>query len=335
MTMIQNNNRKLSLAGNLNTGGSPFLSDLSLDNVPIEYTIINIDSAVLTSEALLNFKYSHSNLNIPMVKDSKLERNTKVLLSIGGENGNFNYLEGADKVTNFFNSLSEFYTDWGFNGFNFDIRQLNSENMPYIIRAIQWFREDHPEALLSLTAQATDVSADAGGMFGKWNRLVPLINQLRNSLDWIQIAAYGYGSAFEEIASNRPPSPTPPASPPPAPADSAFDGPIPIDDPKGMLEYIFTSFVKPFIFSNPGTESELMDVTGYYGFDGAKLLLGVLPIGFLGPEYYVDPETLKQVIADLKDKYNIAAGGVAVSSINDDARNIYDFSTRFTQKNDG
>lgn len=335
MTINEEKNQGLSLAGYFQASGTSYLSNLPLDNVPDCYNVINIASAVLKGEALLEFNFSPLNINIPLVKEIRTEKNVTVLLSVGGENGNFNYLDGADKVTNFYNSLTELYTDWGFDGFTFDIRQLSTYNLPYIVRAIQWFRENFPEAILSLTTQATDVSPDAGGMYGKWNRLVPIINQLRDSINWIQIMAYGYGTVFEEIKNNRgitttPAPPMPPASPPASPPAAAIDAPIPIGNPQGMLEYIFTSFVKPFIFSSPGEETEINGVTGYYGFDSKKLMLGVLPVSFLGPEYYVDPDTLKQVIKDLQDKYSEAAGGVMISSINDDARNIYDYSRRFT-----
>ncbi|MCP5047905.1 MAG: hypothetical protein GY940_12085 [bacterium] len=332
MTMIQDKNRGLTLAGYFHAAGTSFLSNLPLNNVPGYYNLVNVAAAVLTPDALLNFDYNSLNINKPMIKEVQSEKNMKVLLSVGGENGNFNFLDGSDKVTNFYNSLREYYTDWGFDGFNFDIRELNNNNVPYIIRAIQWFRESYPQATLSLTAQAADVSPDAGDMTGKWNQLVPVINQLGNSLDWIQIMAYGYGAAFQEIQTYKDSAPVvPPASPPASTPDSTPEPGIPIGDPKAMLEYIFTSFVKPFIFSNPGQESEITGVTGYYGFDSSKLSLGVLPISFLGPEYYVDPDTLKEVIGDLRDKKKESAGGVMISSINDDARNIYDFSNRFTQ----
>ena len=309
MTMKQ----ELSLAGYFQVSETSSSSDLSLNNIPAFYNVINVASAVLTGAALLEFASAPLIINIPMVKEVRTEKNVTVLLSVGGENGNFNFLDGADKVTSFYNSLMSLYTSWEFDGFNFDIRQLTTNNMPDIIKAIQWFHEDNPEAILSLTAQATDVSPAVGGMHDKWNRLVPLINQLRGRIHWIQIMAYGYGSAFDEIKNNRGTS-TPP-----------------IGNPGAMLEYIFTSFVKPFKFSRPGEESEITGVTDYKGFDSKKLMLGVLPDSSLGPEYYVDPDTLKKVIKDLQDKYNAAAGGVTISSINEDARHMFDFSERFTQ----
>ena len=326
MTTIQKNGPVLKLAGYFQASANSYLSGLSLNNVPGYYNIIDVSTAVLDAQGMLKFDWNPSTLNIPMVKEVRTEKNMTVLLSVGGENGNFNFLNSSSQVTNFYNSLAEFYINWGFDGIAFDIRQLDSANLPYIVKAIQWFHESFPEAVLSIIAQATDVCPAAGGIDKKWNRLAPLINQLRDIIDWLQVRAYGYGSAYEELKNTQPTQPPPPSSPPREDAGNT----IPIGDPGGMLEYIFASFVKPFVFSSPTEQDDITGTYGYYGFDAAKLMLGVQPVSLLGPEYYVDPQDLRQVIQDLKNNYNETAGGVMISSINDDARNIYDYTRRFT-----
>jgi chitinase len=148
MTTIQKNEPALKLAGNFQASGTPFLSNLSLANVPGYYNSINITYAVLDENALLNFNPYAMAMNIPMVKEVRTEKNVTVLLSIGGENGNFNFLDRDGKVNNFYNSLAEHYINWGFDGITFDIRQLSPANLPYIVKAIQWFHESYPKAIL-------------------------------------------------------------------------------------------------------------------------------------------------------------------------------------------
>ena len=320
MNATQESSPGLRLSGNFQASGASFLSGPSLSSVPDYYQVINVCTAVLDEKAQLKFDYFASKINIPMIKQVQADKNVTVLLSVGGEDVNFNFMDGNDKVTNFYNSLAEYYTLWGFNGVAFDICRLDAVNLPYIERAMRWFHESYPDAIISLIARATDVSPAAGGIYGAWNRMVPLINDLKDVIDWIQIKAYGYGKAFEELPKPQPVSP-------PLPDSIAV---IPIGDSKKMLEYIFTSFVTPFIFNTPVDQEDTnSSIYGYYGFEAAKLMLGVLPAGYLGPEYYVEPEDLKLVISDIKETYK-DMGGVMISSISDDAQNLYDYTRRLT-----
>ena len=324
-----------SLAGFFQASCSSY--NLRLLDVPGYYKIIVVASAVLGERALLEFDWHPLNINIPMVKEVRAERNAVVMLSIGGENGNFHFLNGYDKVTNFYNSLVDLYQDWDFDGVNFDLRTFDNHNRDFLIKAIRWFNDTFPEAILSITAKAVGVSPAAGGIYGGWNELVPVINELKDCLDRVQIMAYGFGPAFEELVNSRC-TPTPTSSPgflqasPPA---SGIDRPIPLTDPQGMLEYIFRSYAEPFTFWNPAGNGESNEVTGYDGFAVDKLMLAVPPDPGVDPQYFVNPGGIKQVMKTLQDRYNETPAEIMISTINSDARDGYSYSTQFTAGQEG
>lgn len=305
--------------------------DVPLEKVPSYYKVINVDPAILVKYALIEYDYNPLNINIPMVTAAQDLRNVKVLLSVGGKNGQFNLLNSNANVTNFYNALKDLYRMWGFDGVTFDIRQLDDTNRPFVIKAIRKFKkyfqeeeffqpeeeegeEERPGALppkdplISITALPTYVCPAAEGIYDIYNQLVPVINGLKGIIDLIQVMAYDYGSDYNEFITS------PPISHPP-----------PVGDPKGMLEYIFSSYVETFEFSKP-IEMDDKKINGYKGIDSDRVILGVLASGDTGMKNFVLADEVNEVIQTLRKKYVKGIGGVMISNINYDNKNEYKFS---------
>jgi chitinase len=298
---------ELALSGYFKAICSSTPPNVPLADVPLTYKIINVATAVLDQHALVDFDNCNSNINIPMVKMVREEKKVKVLLSVGGPEGNFQYLNSSGSVDTFYNSLfSHIYQLWGFDGVTFDIQQLNQANRSYVIEGIKRFKEystrQNVGALISITARPTFVCPDAGGITGIWNQLVPVINELKkdNLLDLIQIMAYNYGSDYDPLKEKG----------------------VPVGKPKEMLEYIFNSYVNPFEIQ---IESQTLQ---YDGFEPGKLMLGVLASADTGLKDFVPVALVNEAIQDLNQEHSPGIGGAMVYNINYDAQKSYEFSNR-------
>jgi chitinase len=279
--------------------------NVPLMDVPLAYKIVNVASAVLYQRCLVDFDNCNSNINIPMVNKVREEKKVKVLLSVGGPAGNFQYLNSSGSVDTFYNSLfSHVYLPWGFDGVTFDVQQLNQANRSFVTDGIRKFKEfavrNEVEPFISITARPTFACPDADGMSGIWNQLVPVINELNdeNLLDLIQIMAYNYGSDYDPLESKG----------------------VPVGKPKEMLEYIFKSYADPFEIT---LESQTLK---YNGFDPGRLMLGVLASADTGLKDFVPVSVVNEAIQELKQAYPDGIGGAMVYNINYDASKSYEFS---------
>ena len=303
--------RPLMLSGCLQPSDCP-KSGLRLNSIPAYYNVISVASAVLVNHALLEFEYCSRIINRPMLREVHAEKKTTVLLSVGGKGGNINHLNQPAKVSNFYNSLAGLYQDWGFDGVHFELHQVEVDNLPYIIKTIRWFRESFPKAVISIGVEALDVSPAAPGINGKWNRLVPLLNELKDIINRVQIRTFGYGNTSGKLNRDR--------------------HLLPQGDASARLAYIFRSFVEPFRFDSINTESETGGVTGYDGMAPGKVVLEVQPLATPGqghyPADYISPLQLRQVIKELEGQYHTETGGIMISSIIEDAGNDYRYSSQ-------
>jgi hypothetical protein len=258
------------------------------------YDIINVSSAVLDEDALLTFDTDEEIMTPDMVKTAQDVNMAEVFLSVGGENGNFNYLDSPWKPANFFDTLKKLYRDWGVNGINFDICRIDETHCPYIIEGIQWFKRRCPGAAISLTTRAADVCPAMKIMDATWNILVPVINELKEIIDRLQIMAFDYKYLY-----------------------SGLEG-APTDNPQGMLEYIFSSYVEEF---------DINEDCRYEGFPAARIFLGVPAAGDESPGFFTPPAEVNKAIEALDKKYPGGIGGILVCDLDEDARGNFTFSS--------
>jgi len=296
---------ELTLSGYFKAICSAEPPNVSLIDAPVYYRIANVATAVLDQRALVDFDNCNRNINIPMIQKVREEKKVKVLLSVGGPNGNFQFLNSSGSVDTFYNSLfSHIYQPWGFDGVTFDVQQLDYTNRSYVTEAIRKFKEfaslHKVEALISITARPTFVCPDADGIIGIWNQLVPVINDLKkdNIIDLIQIMAYNYGSDYDPLKEKG----------------------VPVGKPKKMLEYIFTSYANAFEIK---IDSKTLK---YDGFDPGKLMLGVLASADTGLKDFVPVNLVNEAIQELNQQHTAGIGGAMVFSINYDAQKDYEFS---------
>ncbi|MGD2085911.1 MAG: glycosyl hydrolase family 18 protein [Candidatus Aminicenantes bacterium] len=292
---------ELTLSGYFKAICSATPPNVPLMDVPAYYKTVNVANAVLDQRALVDFDSCNMNINIPMVQKVREQKKVKVLLSVGGPHGNFQFLNSSGSVDTFYNSLfSHIYQPWGFDGVTFDVQQLDQKNRPYVIEGIRKFKEfanlHKVETLISISARPTFVCPDVDGIIGIWNQLVPVINDLKkdNIIDFIQIMAYNYGSDYDPLKEKG----------------------VPVGKPKEMLEYIFNSYANPF-------ESGSLK---YDGFDPDKLMLGVLASADTGLKDFVPVNLVNEALQELNQEHASGIGGAMVFNINYDAQKDYEFS---------
>lgn len=290
--------------------------NVSLNEVPDEFKVINIQYATLDNYAVVRFDPCSTNINIPELREVQKQKKIKVMLTVGGPDGNFGFLNSSGNVTNFYNSLWTLYQSWGFDGITFDIQQLDKKNRQFVIDGIRKFKERCPESLISIAAQPTYVCPPYDNIGGVYNQLVPVIAYekqgsggapefiMKEQIDFIQVLAYNYGDAYDKLRSKATSPPTE----------------IPPDATPEMLEFIFNSYVSPFTVTEntPGSEPQTFN---YPGYPADKIYLGV--IAFQSSIYtdYVAPDDVKTALNALTQK-----AGATVFNINYDAQTNYSFT---------
>lgn len=140
----------------------------------------------------------------------------KVLLSLGGASTSipnttvdFDQVVSAASSTNtfvqtFVSSLEGLLTQYGFDGFDFDIEHgLNaggtfsnpSGDIAVLASIINTMHTNHPNVLLSLAPQIANISANSG-FNATWGNYASLIMQTHQSLSWVGIQMYNSGCAY-------------------------------------------------------------------------------------------------------------------------------------------
>ncbi len=269
--------------------------DLKIADVPndIYKNIITTAYAVMDQYALLSFDPSAKQISPVEIKEFKEKTGTRFLLSVGGEHGNFRFLNSPGNLTNFFNSLRDLYDSWYVDGINLDIRQFTPENSNYIIEAVKWFKEECADAMITLTGDATNVCPDVKEVGYKigWNCLVPVIEEIEPLLGRVIIRAFDYTSKFRDY--------------PELLKDTTSEA---------MLEKIFNNYKTPFKIGE----------NNYPGVKQDKLILGVLSSPNAGISDYADPLDVRTAVTSLQKSKSI--GGCMIWNINDDAENGYEFT---------
>jgi chitinase len=128
------------------TNGS---SNLKLSSVPNNYDIIAVAFADMDTSNPGGVKFSvdpslstalggYTNANLISDIQAKHSLGKKVILSVGGQNGNIDLSSASPNVSNFVNSMYGLITQFGFDGVDIDLENgLNVANISNAIRQLQ------------------------------------------------------------------------------------------------------------------------------------------------------------------------------------------------------
>jgi chitinase len=273
--------------------------DLNLNIMDVRplYKAIHLAYATLDCYGVLHFPDYTRNVTAYEVRQVRDLTGAKVLMSVGGGNGNFQYLDCSGNVNNFVNCLKDLYVNWYVDGINLDIQQVTAGNKDCIVKALQWFKSEYPKAIITLTGKATYVCPDVNKVDYDegWNCFVPIINEVADIIDWIEIRAFDYKDMYNNVPK------------------------APVSNPPMMLEYIFNSYVNSFDITTGKYLGK------YKGFDPGKLVLGVLASMDTGLSNYVSSGDVNTAIQELQETHK-TIGGAMIWNINYDALNNYQFS---------
>jgi chitinase len=280
-------------AGLFKAGDSWDAPPLRLTGVSGNYNMVLVAYAVLDETGSPRLETNDRNITPYLVKTFKKEARVKMWLTVGGDRGNFHFLASSEAVCNFYNSLQKLYLSWKFDGVNFDIRQPDPADCPFIIKAIQWFKQRNPGAGIMLTAGPTSICPDVNRLDSDWNAFVPLIDELGVIIDGLVVRAFDYREDYYRVAG------------------------VPWFYPLEMPEYIFNSAAEPF---------DLADGKRYNGLDARKIILGLPSSREACEDGYITSDEVKQVVDKLREKHSQGIGGIMIQNINDDAKDDYQFS---------
>lgn len=140
----------------------------------------------------------------------------KVLLSLGGasssiENTTTNFHEVLSQVSEtqsfvdaFVSSMEDMMTQYGFDGFDFDIEQglgvsgtftNPTGDVGALVSIIKQMHSNHPDALLTLAPQMANISVTQG-FDNTWGNYASLIMQTAPDLTWVGIQLYNSGCCY-------------------------------------------------------------------------------------------------------------------------------------------
>ncbi|WP_457920622.1 fibronectin type III domain-containing protein [Paenibacillus alginolyticus] len=124
-------------------------TNLKLSSVPSQYDIIAVAFADMDTtkpggvifnvdSSLSSALGGYTNANLTSDIQAKHTQGKKVILSVGGQNGNIDLSSASPNVTNFVNSMYGLITQFGFDGVDIDLENgLNVANLTSAIRQLQ------------------------------------------------------------------------------------------------------------------------------------------------------------------------------------------------------
>lgn len=206
------------------------------------------------------------NANFPTALVNQWQSNgKKVILSVGGQNGNWNYVFASQtSIDNFVNSLVNSVNTYGLDGVDLDIESYQATPRT-VANAIIQLKTALNGKLVVVSPedvaiyQGTSVpSADTGG--NCFNYFVPIVDLAGNYIDYYQPQAY----------------------------NNWYDGEV-----GGSLRYLQD------VYENwrnlQGTGQWDTPIPGFSGVPGEKLLIGVMAsMSAGGAGYYATPATISQ-----------------------------------------
>lgn len=180
----------------------------SLADVSSKYNVIDVAFAEISANGSVNLNKATFLQDAYKAKAisaiSELNSDGRpVLISIGGQNANFNVNNQTEEIT-FLNSLKSMITTYGFAGVDFDIENgltvtagsttaNAANNVFYLIDIIKQLKAWNPNLIISLTPQTANI-AYVPAISNAWNSYLPIINTIPNDIDLVQLQEYNSGS---------------------------------------------------------------------------------------------------------------------------------------------
>jgi chitinase len=198
---------------NWNDANAPYIQ---LDDVDNRYNVIEIAFAVPTSPSDMNMIFSPDGVSQSelITKIQELQsQEKKVLLSIGGATTSIDLTTEENKDA-FVSSLTAIINTYGFDGIDIDIENGNSilisggtieapGNIAQVnlIDAIKQIMENYQitnskKLLLTMAPETAYVQGGQSAFGSIWGGYLPIINQLRDSIDVLQVQLYNSGTMY-------------------------------------------------------------------------------------------------------------------------------------------
>jgi chitinase len=144
-------------------------TNLKLSAVPSQYDIIVVSFADMdmskpggvtfnVDSSLSSALGGYTNANLISDIQAKRSQGKKVILSIGGQNGNIDLSSSSPNVANFVNSMYSLITQFGFDGIDIDLENgMNVANLTSAVRQLQ--QKVGPSFILTMAPQTIDMQS--------------------------------------------------------------------------------------------------------------------------------------------------------------------------------
>lgn len=198
---------------NWNDANAPYIQ---LDNVDNRYNVIEIAFAIPTSPSDMNMIFNPDGVSQSelITKIQELQsQEKKVILSIGGATTSIDLTTEENKDA-FVSSLTAIINTYGFDGIDIDIENGNSilisggtieapENIAQVnlIDAIKQIMANYHltysrKLLLTMAPETAYVQGGQSAFGSIWGGYLPIIDELRDSIDVLQVQLYNSGTMY-------------------------------------------------------------------------------------------------------------------------------------------
>lgn len=176
------------------------------------YNVLNISFPATNADGTLVLSNAGNTQNNPTRAEVQAAQaqGKKVLISIGGANGRL-YVGNQSQENNFVNSFIAIAEEFGVDGIDIDTEhglttnpngQINTTNpsytADYLVRAIRRIRTHFGSSFMLTmapeTAHTIGANTNTNWLGGtNWGVYLPLINEMRNEISWVQVQYYNTG----------------------------------------------------------------------------------------------------------------------------------------------
>jgi len=197
---------------NWNDSNAPFIP---LNQIDPRYTIICVSFAVPTSPSNMTMVFTPDGVSqsefISQVQGLQ-NQGKKILLSIGGATASISLSDDATKIT-FINSMNAILDAYPFDGIDIDIEHGNSilatgtianptsSDCINLIDAISqikahYFSLYNKNMILTMAPETAYVQGGMSAYGGIWGGYLPILDALRNDINFIHVQLYNSGSVY-------------------------------------------------------------------------------------------------------------------------------------------
>ena len=197
---------------NWNDSSAPYIS---LNQIDSRYTVVCISFAVPTSASDMTMQFVPDGVSqTAFISQIQALQNQgkKVVLSIGGATTSISLNNNSNRDA-FINSMTAILNTYGFDGIDIDIEHGNSilasgtianptlvdcTNLIYAINQIKtnYYNSFSRNMMLTFAPETAYVQGGMSAYGGIWGGYLPLLNALRNDLNYVHVQLYNSGSVY-------------------------------------------------------------------------------------------------------------------------------------------